>query len=63
MVMGPMPEDHTNIGGEPGSFNTTDENQPIEQNSPTTVRVPGWREIVLGGSGGIQVKGVYVDNA
>jgi len=27
---------------------------PVEQHSPTKVHVPGWRVIVLGGSGGIR---------
>lgn len=91
MVVGPMPEDRTMVGGVTGSFNTTDtdrnmdtsiegqqeaedtrnrkaqrqaylkqqekENlQPVEQHSPTKVRVPGWKVIVLGGSGGIRVR-------
>lgn len=30
--------------------------QPVEQHSPTKVRVPGWKVIVLGGSGGIRVR-------
>jgi hypothetical protein len=49
------PSDHTEIGGVKGEFNSdeTDENQPIERNSPVKVRVPGWREFVLAGSGGI----------
>jgi hypothetical protein len=65
MSIGPMPADHTEVGGVPGSFNENDEiqprsarnehesMQPVEQHSPTKVRVPGWRVFVLGGSGGI----------
>jgi hypothetical protein len=57
MVAGPLPADHTDVGGEPGSFNTDEpEMQPVEQNSPTKVHVPGWREIILGGSGGIEIR-------
>lgn len=60
MVTGPLPADHTNVGGTPSSFNTDEpEMQPVEQNSPTTVRIPGLREIILGGSGGIKVEGIY----
>lgn len=76
MVAGPMPADHTNVGGQPSSFNTDDEapdmsqpnpdpsavgteryepqQPPVEQHSPTKVHVPGWRVIVLGGSGGMK---------
>jgi hypothetical protein len=84
MVWGPMPADHSNIGGTPGDFNTDDPTmdekqqaeqeqiaqqqqmaedqkrrkkmQPVEQHSPTKVRVPGLRTIILGGSGGIRVR-------
>lgn len=34
---------------------------PVTQNSPTTIHVPGWREIVLGSSGGMTVRGYYRD--
>lgn len=30
--------------------------QPVTHNSPTKVHVPGWKVIVLGGSGGIRVR-------
>jgi len=30
------------------------EGMPLEQHSPTKVNVPGWRVIVLGGSGGLK---------
>jgi hypothetical protein len=38
-----------------------DDMQPVTQNSPTKVRVPGWRVIVLGSSGGLTVRGYYRD--
>lgn len=38
-------------GGEPEGAPSM---APVEQHSPTKVHVPGWRVIVLGGSGGLK---------
>ena len=38
-----------------------DVKQPVEQHSPTQIHVPAWKTIVIGGSGGVRVKGYYRD--
>lgn len=54
-------DDHTEIGGVKGSFNDDPDEappppqmQPVEQHSPTKIRIPSWRVFVLGGSGGLR---------
>lgn len=34
---------------------------PLEQHSPTQIHVPAWKTVIIGGSGGVRIRGYYRD--